>query len=65
VPSSRGSRKQGALKRQAGVARAKRRGAGELKGIDAALAKLRERQKAGETLSSAQLDLLRRHGFVE
>jgi hypothetical protein len=44
------------------VAASKRRAAGELKGEAAAVAKLRERAQAGETLSEAQRALLDRHG---
>ncbi len=62
MPSSKGARRKGAIKRQAAIARAKRNASGELRGLDAAIAKLRQRAQAGETLSAAQQALLDRNG---
>jgi hypothetical protein len=50
------------MQRQAGVARSRRKAAGELRGIDAAVAKLRARALAGDELTAAQRDLLDQHG---
>ena len=64
MPSSKRSRKAGAIKRQSKIRAAAKRGGGELKGIDAAIAKLRKRAQAGEQLTAAQQALLDSHGGV-
>jgi hypothetical protein len=62
VPSSRGSRRQGAIKRRIGVKRARESARVELRGVDARIARLRERARAGEDLSEAQRSLLDSYG---
>lgn len=64
MPSSKGSRRKGAIKRQAAIARSRRKAAGELRGIDAAVAKLRAKAQAGEELTPQQLALLEQHGGI-
>lgn len=64
MPSSKRSRKAGAIKRQTKTRAAKKRSEVELKGIDAAVAKLRKRAQAGETLTDPQQALLDLHGGV-
>lgn len=50
------------MKRQGAIARARRQASGELRGLDAAIAKLRARAQAGDTLSESQQQLLDAHG---
>ena len=64
MPSSKRSRKAGAIQRKFKIRAAKQRGEVDLKGIDAAVVKLRERAQAGEHLTDAQQALLDDHGGV-
>jgi len=62
VPSSRRSRRRGAIRRRIAIKRARERAGGELRGVDAAVARLRERAQAGDALSEAQRSLLDSYG---
>lgn len=64
MPKSKSDRRRGAMKRRAGVERSKASAAVRLKGVDAAVAKLRTRAQAGEKLSEPQMRLLERYGGI-
>jgi len=64
MPSSKRSKKSGAIKRRRSINQSRTIAAVQLRGLDAAIAKLRVRAQAGETLSPSQLELLNRHGGV-
>ena len=64
MPASKRAKRRGAIKRTANIARSREAAKVKLRGLDAAVAKLRIRAQAGETLSARQLELLAQHGGV-
>ena len=64
MPSSKAHRRRGAIQRKIGIAKTKNSAAVSLRGVDAAVAKLRTKAQAGAKLSEAQLRLLNKYGGI-
>lgn len=62
MPSTKRTRRKAAIKRTRKIEASRQAGAVKLRGLDAAIAKLRARAQAGELLSPAQRQLLDAHG---